>query len=345
VEGAELMLVTPSAEQFYSGMVPGLVAGRYQHPQCAIDVAALAAAARVHLVRGHAVALDADARGVRLDDGRVAEYELLSIDIGATIDHGRIPGAAGNASFVRPIGAFARSIGALTERAAQQPLDIVVVGAGAAGVELALALERRLRSTGTRLALVGPEILAGYPARARRLAVRALAARRITCFPDRCVAIEPGLALLAGGARLACDLAVVATGGEAPPWLAGSGLALDADGYVRAGPTLQSVSHPEVLAVGDVARRDGAPQMHGGVHAVRAAPALARNLRLLARCAAPRRYRPPQRTLSLIACGDGTAIAAWGGWSARGRWAGWCKDLIDRAYVRRHRAGFTVPSA
>ena len=124
----------------------------------------------------------------------------------------------------------------------------------------------------------------------------------------------------------------------APRWLAGSGLALDSEGYVRTGPTLQSVSHPEVFAVGDVATRDDAPHARSGVYAVRAGPPLALNLRRCAGGAALQPYRPQRRALTLIACGEGSAIASWGAWSAQGRWVGGWKDRIDRGFINRHTA-------
>jgi len=90
---AELLLVTPHPRQMYSGMAPGIVAGHYRAEQGAIALVPLATAARVPVVLASAVALDAAARQVQLSDGRVAEYDVLSLDTGATIDRGRIEGA------------------------------------------------------------------------------------------------------------------------------------------------------------------------------------------------------------------------------------------------------------
>ena len=342
--GAELLLVTPFGRQLYSGMVPGLVAGRYTAEQCAIDVAPLAAAARASLVEASAVGLDCAARQLRLSDGRSAEYDVLSLNGGAVMDRDVLPGAREHGLFVRPIEHFVHLLPGLWALAETRVLDVVVVGGGAAGVELALALAHRLAPRGgeerARIALVtgGPEPMAGSPQRALQRVARALAARRITVVRQACTALREDAVLLDNGARLACDAPVLATGAEAAPWLAGSGLALDERGFVRTGPTLQSASHPEVFAVGDMASRDDAPQQRSGVHAVRAGPPLALNLRRFVGGGPLQPHLPPTRSLKLVACGDGSAIAVWGDGSAQGRAIGWWKDRIDRAWVARHNA-------
>ena len=342
--GADVALVTPFARQLYSGMVPGLVAGHYGVDDCTIALPALAQAAGVRFVEGAAAQLDTAARCVTLADGRVAEYDLLSIDTGAVMDRSRLPGGREHGLYVRPIEHFVRLLDGLWALAAQRVLDVVVVGGGAAGVELAMALQHRLAGPQAggdgraRIALVtgGPAPLAGYAPGVMRRAAAALARRRITVFREPCVALEPGAVVLGSGVRVACDAPVLATGAQAPAWLIGSGLRLDDSGFVVTGATLQSASHPEVFAVGDVATRADAPHARSGVHAVRAGPPLELNLRRFVGGGALQPHPPQARTLNLISCGDKNAIVSWGPLAAQGRWAWWWKDRIDRGFVARY---------
>ncbi len=338
----ELVLVTPQAQQLYSGMVPGLVAGHYAAAQCSIPLAPLAAAAGASFIEASACGLDAAKRRVLLADGRSVAYDSLSLDTGAAMDRDRLPGAREHGLFVRPMSPFLQRLQGLLAGAGSRPLDVVVLGGGAAGVELAMALQFRLARTGgapgSRVALVtgGPEPLASHPAGVQRRVARALALRGIAIHREACVALQADAALLASGVRLACDLPLIATGAEAPAWLRGSGLALDAQGFVLTGPTLQSRSHPEVFAVGDGATRDDAPHPRSGVYAVRAGPPLALNLRRALAGGQLQPHRPQARALNLIACGDQHAIASWGPWSAEGHWVWRWKDRIDRAFIARY---------
>jgi pyridine nucleotide-disulfide oxidoreductase family protein len=336
----QVSLVSPFDHAIYSGMVPGWVAGHYALDNCRIPLATLARAAEVDFMQSAATAIDASARVVTLADGRSAAYDMLSIDTGSTFPRNIIPGARLHALAIRPMETFVSQMEEVI--ASPDVRDIAVIGGGAGGFELAMALQYRLVAVGGRdvhvtLVCGAAEPLAGFPVPVVRQALRALKAQRITVVPDSCKQILNDHVLLVHGTRVACDVAVLAIGSHAPEWLRGSGLTLDDKGYISTGATLQSLSHPEVFAAGDVASRVDAPHPKSGVHAVRAGPPLVRNLRRFAAGLEPLRYQPPQRTLNLLSCGRKNAIASWGGLSLRGDWVWAWKDQIDRAFVARYR--------
>jgi selenide,water dikinase len=352
--GVRITLVSTSGVLTYSGMVPGVVAGRYRADEARIALEPLARRAQIDFLAGQAIAIDAARRRVTVAraDGvdAVVDYDLLSVDVGGAMRRDAIPGAAEHALFVRPIERFldaleSRLVASRSGSAAVPPSHActaltaaVVIGGGAGGFELALALRARL-TVAARVALVGGgPLLASHSAALRRHARRALQRRGVAVHEDTCTGIAGDRVVLESGASIACDLAIVATGSVAPTWLRASGLALDRDGFIATGPTLQSLSHGEVFAAGDVATRADARRPRNGVHAVRAGPPLARNLRLAIDGRPCRPYRPQRRSLSLLACGDGIAIAEWGRWSIAGRAIGRLKDRIDRDFVAFNRA-------
>jgi NADH dehydrogenase FAD-containing subunit len=147
-------------------------------------------------------------------------------------------------------------------------------------------------------------------------------------------AIERGPLVISGASRQEFDVVILTTGAKALPWLRGSSLARDEQGFVRVDDKLESVSHPGVFAAGDCAALQSGPVPKSGVYALRQGEALALNFRRVLRGEAPLAYRPQRHALLLVSCGRRYAIAQRGAWSAQGRWVWWWKNRIDRAWVR-----------
>ena len=313
-------LVTPFQHHTYSGMVPGFVAGHYRLEEIRIDLAGLAARAGARLVLGQVAALDAARRLARLEDGTELPYDVASLNLGSI--PATAPGSAEHALAAKPFENFMERWLELQDRVGK----VAVVGAGAAGVELAMAVAHRTAASVT--------LYSDRPAVARRIA-RALGRNSVDLRSGTPVwEVQAGPAVFAAGKRESFDL-VIWTAGAAPlPWLRDSGLATDAQGFVLVDDKLRSVSHPEVFAAGDCATLRDAPHPKSGVYAVRHGAVLAQNLR----GGQLRSYAPQRRSLALLSCGARYAIAEWNGWSAEGAWAWRWKDRIDRRWIASFRA-------
>jgi pyridine nucleotide-disulfide oxidoreductase family protein len=337
--GSLVTLITPHDDLLYSGMVPGWVAGHYQLEECAIPLRPLARAAGADFELGVACGIDTVSRHVQLADGREVRYDVLSLDTGPVMDRDALPGAREHGVFVRPIEHFTKLWDSIVLLAGERSLCIVVIGGGAAGVELAMAVQYRLGER-ARVSLVtgGGAPLVDHPRGAQIRAQRALRRLNITEFDDVCVEVTATQVVLRSGARLACDAPIVAIGTSAPRWLAQSGLALDEHGFVATGPTLQSISHPQVFGAGDVASRADAVLPKSGVYAVRAGLPLALNLRRFIAAGEVQPYHPKPKALNLLSCGRRYAIASWGSVAFGGRWVWYWKDHIDRTFVQGFRS-------
>ncbi len=342
---AELVVVTPEPESPYSGMLPGHLAGFYAREEIFIDVARLAARCSARLVAARVASIRPAAREVVLDDGTRLAYDLLSLDIGSTPATGRAQGVAAHALAVKPIPVFLerwQRLLAGAERGAVR--RIAMVGGGAAGVEVLLAIRHRLlaasggRELEWHLLTDAAELLPAHPPRVRRIFESAFAARGIVVHRQAPVAsVHADGVVTAEGLALPVDATLWATGAASAAFLRETGLALDAAGFIEVDETLRSTSHPEVFAVGDVASMRGTPRPKSGVYAVRQGPPLARNLAaaLLEGPLAP--YRPQRAALALITTGERYAVASRGPFTLQGAWVWRWKDWIDRGFMARYR--------
>lgn len=338
--GVQVVLVAPYTRQMYSGMVPGMVAGHYSVDECAIPLAELVRRAGVRWVQASVTDFNADARMARLDNGMELPFDWASLNTGPVQDRelleAQMPGARTHALFLRPIEGFAALWPRVAAMGDERALRMAVIGAGAGGIEMAMALRQRLPQSAITLICGEKAPGANYPQAVQKRILAALKKRHITVLQESATGFHDGEVVLGCGARLACDAPLIAVGAHAPAWLVQSALALDERGFVQVNAFQQSTSHPHVFAVGDVSSRMDRAVPRSGVYAVRAGPALMRNLAAAARKETLHPHQPPANTLNLLSCGDKSAIASWGRWSAQGRWVWWWKDRIDRRFMARY---------
>lgn len=342
-ERLEVAMVSRELQTPYSGMLPGLVAGHYRHNEAHVNLAPLAAAAGVELVESSITALDPDAR-VGVDaQGREWPFDIASLDIGSTPPLSQVPGAAEHALGVKPVDTFLQEWRTFQSRAGElvRPVHIVVVGGGAGGVELALALAHRMAGRSERVGwslVTRGKLLSGYPRAAARRMARHLEKAGIALHGGTEVArVEAGMLHFADGGSAAFDALIWATGAGAQAWVAQSGLAC-IDGFIHVDSHLRSVSHPHIFAAGDIATDPLQPRPKAGVYAVRQGPVLADNLLRTVSGQPLAAYLAQRGHLSLVSTGGRHALAAWRGLTWEGDWVWRWKDAIDRRFMQR----FTV---
>lgn len=247
-------------------------------------------------------------------------------------------------------------------------VSLGIVGGGAGGVELAISMRSRLQgllsSTSSapktpplppiiHLFQRGPELLPTHSRANRRKFHQILSDQGIQVHlnatveaiePFRASAIEPlehdggdnAVMVRHSQGQTRCDRLFWVTNASAPAWIGNAGLTTDAQGFVLVSDTLQSVSHPHILAAGDIATMVNHRRPKAGVFAVRQGRPLFENLRALAQGRSPQPFRPQQELLGLIGTGDGRAVASRGRWSAGpSKWLWHWKDAIDRKFMRR----------
>ncbi len=352
IPGVRLTLITRQVDTPYSGMLPGMIAGHYSFDEAHIDVGPLCRFAGARLYHSAATGLDLAGKQVLCDNRPPVPYDLLSVNIGSTPSTRDTPGASENAIPVKPIDSFLARFeearGRILAKGARA--RIAVIGAGAGGTELALSLERRLRREaaatgfdpdGLQFAIItqGGEVLTSFPAAVRRRFTAEMTKRGVEIIAGARVArVEGGTLYLEGGAAHSFDEIFWTTEAAPAPWLAGTGLALNECGFLAVSATLQSVSHGNIFAAGDIASIVGHSLPKSGVYAVRQGPILAENLRRAVTGKPLKPYKPQRDALYLISTGETYAIGTRNGFSFEGAWVWRLKDWIDRRFMAKFNA-------
>ena len=359
-EAARVALVAPSTRLLYSGMMPGWLSAQYRFDECAIDLARMCRANRIEWIEDEIVDIDFTSRAAI---GRFARYpfDLASVNVGSANDLGQIGESAPTVLGAKPFARFVDDWNSWTEgvNARPRPRSVVVVGGGAAAVEIAFALAALVAGgsalAGSKVTLVtaGEDLLQGMSRVAAALAQRSLLARGVEArFGCRYVGAGDGCARFDGAPAIEADLVVVANGARPPDWLAQAasrdGVSLAADRGLAIRSDLRSTSHAAIFAAGDCASFVDQRVPKSGVHALRQGPVLAANVgvalsertRVRAADATPAatvRFGARRRTLALMNRCDGSAIGAWGPIGFAGAWAWRWKDRIDRRFMARFR--------
>ncbi|WP_428820227.1 selenide, water dikinase SelD [Microbulbifer sp. MCCC 1A16149] len=348
--GVRLTLVSPQVQSAYAGMLPGMIAGHYGFSDIHIDLPRLCRAAGARFIQACAHQIDPNERTVSLLGRPDLEFDLLSLDIGATPCR-NIPGSE-LAIPVKPIGHFHRYWEQLKQQihTEHQPLRLGVVGGGLGGCELAMAISSALEEpvysgrVEIHLLHAGNKLPEGYPLLTRRLIAREL--NRLNIHPHRnwrVAEITHSGVHSDDGQFLPMDKVLLCTEAGAPPWLSQSGLALDAQGFVLVDEYLRAERHPYIFAAGDVASPANPSTIHTAEEksantALHQGPTLYHNLRatLLEQPLKP--YRPRRHFLQLVTCGNHRAIACRGGFSAANSALWYWKDQRERNFMQRFSA-------
>ncbi len=350
IPGVRLTVIARDVQTPYSGMLPGYVAGHYSFDEAHIDLRPLSQFASARLYHDTAIRIDTVNKQVICEGRPPVSYDLLSINIGSRPEINSVPGASEFTTPVKPINRFVDKWHQLLDRVLQQPGPhrIAVVGSGAAGVEILLAIQFRLQALLAQdqrqneqlefhLISKSAQIMPAFPAGVARRLGRILEQRGVHVHRDAeaIKVVDLGLEL-SNGNKLELDEMLWVTGASAPAWLHESGLAVDADGFIQANDCLQSTSHDDIFAAGDIVHVVDHPRPKAGVFAVRQGKPLAENLR---RALLNRRLKPfkPQKTLlALISSGDQYAIATKSNWHFEAALLWKWKDWIDRRWMQKY---------
>ncbi len=254
----------------------------------------------------------------------------------------------------------------------QKSTNISIIGGGAGGVELALSMHgyfNRLQIPNHQSLIPNPqnihlfqrsaELMPNHHPSVRRLVEKVLCRKGIQIHLSESVCevkphnpqskaflenkqgvttkkVEKFNVICESGLTIGCDYVFWVTQASAPQWLKAAGLKTDKQGFILVNDYLQSLTHPQIFAAGDIATMINHPRPKAGVFAVRQGKPLFKNLQrfLLGKSLKP--FQPQQQYLSLIGTGDQRAIATRGFFTLPPHKLLWrWKDYIDRKFMDR----------
>lgn len=333
LHGMRITLISPRSHLFDVALVPRFVAGLSTLDECRIALEPLAQQAQVRWVRRNAIDVNPQAKAILMDDGSEFPFDWLSIDTEPVQPRDRLqlamPGSRENALFVRPLEAFCTLWPRVTGLGQDGAIRVAVICDGIPagqefGMELAMAVRKRLPQAAVTLITGGAPLAASRPPAVQACWAQALRTRHITVLTDHTRGVARGEVLLGSGARLACDVPLIATSGQLPAWLGRCGLAMDESGAIAIDDCQRSTSHPHVFA---------AALGH------RAAMQLVSSLTATITGQEPKPHKMGEAGLKMLTCSDGRAIAVWGTHAAQGHLLGWLKYSVDRARLAKCRTG------
>jgi NADH dehydrogenase len=299
---ATVTLVDHNASHLWKPLLHEVAAGRVDADLHDVDYFLLAYWHNFRFRQGEVIGLDRKQHELRLgivrdEDGveilpeRVLRYDTLVFCVGSVNNDFGIPGVAARAiSLDAPVDAerfhrrlLAACVSADERRAHGEPatVDVVIIGAGATGVELAAEVRHCTRAHASygleflkperdvRLTLIeaAPRILPPLSEEIAKAATNLLRGLDVTVRTgERVTSIEADGVHTGSGHVLEADLIAWAAGIKAPAWLDNlDGLEVNRSHQLVVDLTLATTRDPDIFALGDCA---ACPWPHGGPGAI-----------------------------------------------------------------------------
>lgn len=277
-----ITLVSKASTTIYSGMFPGVVAGKYKIDEILIDLRNLASKAGVSFVMAEIEGIDLKKKKLLLAGRPEIEYSLLSLNIGTKTNLNSKPYIRGDKDLAVSIKPFSESYKFIInqdihkDNSSEKPF--VVIGGGFAGIEIAFSLRKRWPKRSILLKVQSEKTI-------NRNLLRNLKALSIDITQKNPSILYPTL---------------ICTGNQSFDWIINSGLPTDKKGRVLTKKTLQIINYPEVFAVGDCGVIKDRPRPQSGVWAVRSAKPLAINLERISKGLKLKEWEPQAKAIQIL---------------------------------------------
>jgi selenide,water dikinase len=341
-------------------MIPGVICKQYTLSDVMLDNAKLCKFANTSLRLGRAESIDWTTSEITCIDTTIEStffkskiipdltefkkftipFDYLVIDVGSiskSVDD--IKGVKEYTITTRPIAQMIYKLDNFEANSTKTKIDVVIVGAGAAGVELCFTVRQRLRDRIGSVTLLDKsksfdEILGEQLGFAVN---KACEAHSIKVVFDVEVEKVECHSVVTSNQNFPFDLCLWATGASPSPFIQNSGLKTK-DGWIEVNSFLQSTSHDNVFAAGDCISLEHGPDLaKSGVFAVREGSILEHNVISWVYRESfkqqMKEYVPQSKFMKILNYGDGTASVDYHGYCFEGILVWYLKDWIDKKFM------------
>lgn len=355
-DGYSVSLISESQYFYYSGMVPEYLGGIYTKQDIHVDLQALAGHSEVEYVKARVTSIDTENRTVTTQDGRVYHCRLAVFDIGTTTP--RMPEGQ-HISPSKPLHRI-ESLHNFVEELLFGPRQnsrrsLVIVGGGAAGVEIALNISARMKAeqhhTQLGITLVEEEerLLGRFPASMADYVSDLLQQRGVDVRIRRKARdIDDHQLVLDDHHEVPYDFMLWATGITGQSLFRDSGLQCDRRHFLRVEDTLQYPGHPWLLAGGDCAHIRSWPDLPKfAVNAISMSDVILNNVDVLLRSGDPRidlaalhTFKPKRIAPLLLSTGEEEGLWAMPDFWMHSKTSLRIKHFLDRRWIERYQYPF-----
>ncbi|WP_404407582.1 NAD(P)/FAD-dependent oxidoreductase [Jeotgalibacillus malaysiensis] len=328
------VLVSASRYHYYSGMFSGFAEGLYTLEDIRIDLKKICEDKKIDFIEETLHSFDPEKREVVLSSGEKLQYDRLSLDIGSHTAPGNIERLAEKQVQIKPAHLFSDRI-----EACRKAKELVIIGGGAAAVEMAFSFNQWKQQNGRKYDCVTVIASSELIDQKSDAVIETLFDHKGIHFSknDTAVKVTDRYVMTESGEEVPYNEVIFLGGAQAPALLAESGLPVDDKGFIKVNGCLQTTDDSRVFAAGDCAALTTHPNLpKSGVYAVRQGEVLHHNLIASLKREGMKDYVPQSRALILLSTGNKQALMLYGKWRQFGSWAWWWKDYIDRGYMKKY---------
>ena len=340
---ATYTLISPEKNTFYSGLLPRFILGELQSKDLAIDLERLCKLNKITFVQAMVLKIDPDKKILLASDGTTFEFDYLFLNVGGVPTKlSTDPESEVRSVYVKPITSFVEKWREVQRECSScRELLFAVVGGGAASIEVATALNLRLKKNGANRSRVhlftrDMALAKNYESKVSLSLLRSLQQAGVEVHFDHDVVETKDRHLIFQGEKSAFryDFLFPILPMKSPPSIDISNIQRDSSGFVVVDSFLRA--HSNVFAAGDCTTFEPSKFLpRSGVTAVQQGRLMAFNLRHgLGAISDLKPYVPPKAQLNILLSGPSSAHAIFGKHFIAGKMALLLKNYIDNSYMK-----------